>query len=153
MRSLAPADALVYLETNDLAVALQPIVDNKAFEQVAKSKPDFSPLKGVQLAIVLTGFQTSEEKLSDERSIGRIQPHFVAIADTHAWNWQAAGFAEKNLGGFVANIYHNEPTLEKSDKKGGKYFIWTAKDGRKAFALAVDSLPYRHGSCPETVAA
>ena len=121
---------------------MQPIVDNKAFEAVAKSKPDFSALKGVQLAVAVTGFETSEEKLTDEHSVGRIQPHFVAIADTHAWNFQAVGFAEKKLGAFVENIYDSAPTLEKSDKNGGKYFIWTAKDGRKAYALVIDSIIY-----------
>ncbi len=108
----------------------------------AKFKPDFSALKGVQLAVAVTGFETSEVKLTEEQSVGRIQPHFVAIADTHAWNFQAVGFAEQKLGGFVADIYDSEPTLEKSDKNGGKYFTWTAKDGRKAYAQVIDSLIY-----------
>ena len=75
MRSLVPAETLVYLETNDLAAALQPIVDSKPFNEVAKSKPDFSALKGVQLVVAVTGFETSEEKLTDEHSVGRVQPH------------------------------------------------------------------------------
>jgi hypothetical protein len=142
MRALVPAETLVYLETNDLAAALQPIADAKPFKEVAKTKPDFSALKGVQLAVAVTGFETSEEKLTDEHSVGRVQPHFVAVADTHAWNYQAVAFAEKKLGGFVADIYDSEPTLERSDKHGGKYFIWTAADGRKAYALVIDSIIY-----------
>ena len=142
MRTLVPAETLVYLETNDLAAALQPIVDAKPFMEVAKSKPDFSALKGVQLAVAVTGFETSEEKLTDEHSVGRVQPRFVAVADTHAWNSNAVAFAEKKLGSFVANIYDSEPTVEKTDKNGGKYFTWTATDGRKAFALVIDSLIY-----------
>ena len=142
MRSLAPAESLVYLETNDLAAALQPIVDSKPFGEVAKYKPDFSALKGVQLAVAVTGFETSEEKVTDESSIARIQPRFVAIADTHAWSYQAVAFAEQKLGGFVANIYDSEPTLEKSEKHGGKYFVWTAQDGRKAYGLVIDSVIY-----------
>lgn len=142
MRSLVPADSLVYLETNDLAAALQPIIDSKPFNEVAKSKPDLSPLKGVQIAVAVTGFETSEEKVNDEQSIGRIQPRFVAIADTHSWNFQAVGFAETKLGSFVAKIYDSEPTLEQSEKHGGKYFTWTATDRRKAYALVIDSLIY-----------
>ncbi|HRI03990.1 MAG TPA: hypothetical protein PLL77_09625 [Pyrinomonadaceae bacterium] len=142
MRTLVPAETLVYLETNDLAAALQPIVDAKPFKEVAKTKPDFSALKGVQLAVAVTGFETSEEKLTDEHSVGRVQPHFVAVADTHVWNYQAVAFAEKKLGGFVADIYDSEPTLERSDKHGGKYFMWAAKDGRKAYALVIDSIIY-----------
>ncbi len=146
MRTLVPAETLVYLETNDLAAALQPIVDAKPFKEVAKTKPDFSALKGVQLAVAVTGFETSEEKLTDEHSVGRVQPHFVAVADTHAFHYQAVAFAEKKLGGFVTEIYDSEPTLERSDKHGGKYFIWTARanegDGRKAYALVLDSIIY-----------
>ncbi len=140
MRALVPAETLVYLETNDLAAALQPIVDSKPFTEVAKSKPDFSALKGVQLAVAITGFETSEEKVNDEQSIGKVQPRFVAVAYTHAWNYQAVAFAEHKLGSFVADIYNSEPKLEKSDKHGGKYFTWTAADGRTAHALVIDSL-------------
>ncbi len=142
MRSLSPAETLVYLEANDLAGVLQPIVDNKVFEQAAKYKPDLSAIRGVQLAIAVTGFESTEEKLNDDMSIGRIQPRFVAIADTHAWNWQAVSFAETQLGGFVADIYDSDLTRETIDKYGGKYFVWTAGDGRKAFALVIDSIIY-----------
>lgn len=142
MRSLVPAETLVYLEANDLAAALQPIVDSKPFTEVAKSKPDLSALKGVQLAVAVTGFETSEEKLSEEQSVGNIKPHFVAVADTHAWNAQALAFAEQKLGSFVEDIYDSEPKLEKTDARGGKYFIWTAADGRKAYALVIESLIY-----------
>ena len=106
------------------------------------TKPDLSALKGVQLAVAVTGFETSEEKLTDEHSVGRVQPHFVAVADTHAWNFQAVRFAEKKARLLCRKIYDSEPTLEKSDKNGGKYFTWTAKDGRKAYALVIDSLIY-----------
>lgn len=146
MRTLVSADALIYLETNDLAAALQPIIDSKPFNEVAKYKPDLSALKQVQLAVAVTGFETSEEKVTDESSIGSIRPHFVAVADTHAWNFQAVKFAEQKLGGFVARMYDNEPTVEVSDKNGGKYFVWTASSNngasRKAYALVIDSLVY-----------
>ena len=142
MRTLVPAETLVYLETNDLANALQPIVDSRPFMEVAKSKPNFSALKGVQLAVAVTGFETSEEKLTDEHSVGRIQPHFVAVADTHAWHFQAVGFAEKKIGAFVADMYDSEPTLDKPEKNGGRYLTWTAKDGRKAYAFVIGSIIY-----------
>src|SRR6476469_8148710 len=58
MFSLVPADTLVYLETNDLGAAIQPIIDSKPFNDVAKYKPDISAIKGVQLAVAITGFET-----------------------------------------------------------------------------------------------
>lgn len=140
MRTLVPAETLVYLETNDLAAALQPIIDSRPFTEVATSKPDFSALKGVQVAVAVTGFETSEEKVNEEQSVGKVRPRFVAVADTHAWNHQALAFAEYKLGTFLRNIYDAEPQLEKADKHGGKYFTWTAADGRRAHALVIDSL-------------
>ncbi len=142
LRTLVPAETLVYLETNDLAAALQPIVDSKPFSDVVTKKPDFSALKGVQVAIAVTGFETSEVAVTDEQAIGKVQPHFVAIADTHAWQFQTVRFAEQKLGSFVAEIYGSEPTLEKSEKGGGHKLVWTAQDGRKAFAVVSRSLIY-----------
>src|SRR4051794_13426212 len=80
LRLLAPADSLVYLETNDLGAALQPIVDSKGFSEAAKSKPDLSALKGVQLAVAVTGFETSEEQVNQESSVLNFKAHFVAVA-------------------------------------------------------------------------
>ncbi len=134
MRSLVPVETLVYLETNDLAAAIQPVVDSKPFTEAARSKPDLSPLKGVQLALAVTGFETADGE--------SVRPRFVAVADTHAWNYQAVRFAEEKLGSFVEDIYKSEPRLERSDAKGGRFFVWTAGDRRKAYALVVDSMIY-----------
>ncbi|CAN5167910.1 hypothetical protein BH20ACI2_BH20ACI2_02470 [soil metagenome] len=142
MRALVPADSLVYLETNDLAAALRPIIDNEAFTKAAKTKPDISALRGVQLAVTVSGFEMTEEKLTEEHSVGRVQPRFVAIADTHAWNWQAIAFAESQIGAFVMDVYRSDVSQEKIEKHGGTWFTWTANDEQKAFALVIDSLVY-----------
>ena len=105
LRALVPADSLVYLETNDLAAALQPIIDNEAFAKAAKSKPDISGLNGIQVAVAVGGFEMTEEKLTDQHSVGRVQPRFVAIADTHTWSWGAVAFAESQIGSFVIDVY------------------------------------------------
>src|SRR6476469_56432 len=140
LRSLAPADALVYLETNDLGAALQPIVDSKGFVDAAKSKPDLSALKGVQLAVAVTGFETSEEQVNEESSVLDFKAHFVAIVDTHAWQWQTNSFAENQLGEFINKIYGGGAQLDTSPKNGGTEYIWTAEDGRKAYGFVTGSL-------------
>ncbi len=142
LRTLLPADSLVYLETNDLAAALQPIIDSKAFNDVATSKPDLSALRGVQLAVAVSSFETSEEKLTDEHSVARIQPRFVAVADTHAWNWQAVEFAKSRINQFVNNLYGGDAKLGSYEKFGGTYLTWAASDGRKAYALILDGIIY-----------
>jgi hypothetical protein len=140
LKALAPADALVYLETNDLGKTVEPMTTNKPFAQLAARKPDLSVLKGIQLAVAVTGFEISEEKLTEEDHALSFRPRFVAIAETHAWNYQALAFTESKLGEFINQVYGGEVELETSDKNGGRYFTWTAHDGRKAFALVQNSL-------------
>ncbi|QQS34229.1 MAG: hypothetical protein IPM50_06580 [Acidobacteriota bacterium] len=140
MRALVPAETLVYMESNDLAALLQPVVTSRQFSSTAASKPDLSPMKGVQAAVAVTGFELTEEKVNEEQSIAKVQPRFVVVADTKAWNYQAVAFAEHKLGELAAGIFGGEATLEAIDKHGGKFFVWTARDGRKAHALVIDSL-------------
>src|SRR5689334_3121454 len=54
-RTVIPGDALVYLESNDLREALRPITENPKFEAAAKSNPNLDALKGVRVAIAVTG--------------------------------------------------------------------------------------------------
>ncbi|HMJ07925.1 MAG TPA: hypothetical protein VK468_02900, partial [Pyrinomonadaceae bacterium] len=69
-------------------------------------------------------------------------PHFVAVAETNAWSWQATSFAENKLGEFINEVYGGGIELTVTPKDGGKYFVWTAQDGRKAFALVQGSVIY-----------
>jgi len=140
LRKMVPADSLAFLETNDLAKVLNAVADSKAFQEVVKNRPDFSALQDIQLAVAVTGFETSEKQLTEDNSILHFRPHFVAIAATHAWNWQARDFTENKLGEFINDVYGGEVQLESGDKNGGTYYTWTAKDGRKAFAFVQNSL-------------
>lgn len=142
LRTLVPGESLIYLETNDLGRAVRSVTESKPFLELAKEKPDLSALDGIQLAVAVTGFETSEQEITAENSILNFRPRFVAIAETHAWNWQALSFAENKLGEFINEVYGGEISLETSDKYGGSYFVWTAQDGRKAFALVQGSLIY-----------
>lgn len=142
MRSLVPAESLVYLETNDLAAAIQPIIDSKPFTEAAKKKPDLSVLKGVQMAVAVLGFEATEEKLTDEQSVGSVKPRFVAIVDTHAWNYQAVAFAESKLGQFVTDLYGTDVAQDRVDSENGVNLTWTSADGRKSYALVSESLVY-----------
>ena len=139
---MIPADSLVYLESNDLGAVMKPITESPAFREAAKTVPDFSALNGVKLAVAVTGFETKEQPVTDENSVLSFQPRFVAVLDTNAWNFQALSFTENKLGEFINQIYGGEVTLETSDKHDGKYFVWTANDGRKAYALVQGSLIY-----------
>lgn len=142
LRTFLPAETLIYFETNDLGKTLDSLTESKAFSDAAKTKPDFSALKNMQVAIAVTGFESSETQVTDEQKVGKIKPHFIAVADTHSWNSATLPFAENTLGEFVNETYGGEVSLETSDKNGGKYFVWTATDGRKVFAFVEKSLVF-----------
>jgi hypothetical protein len=140
LRTVVPADSLVYLETNDLGKAIRAVTENDSFKNAAKATPDLSVLNGIKLAVAVTGFETKEEQLTEENSVLNFQPRFVAVAETNAWNYQAISFAENQIGEFINEIYGGEVELVSYPKHDGKYFVWTAQDGRKAYGLVIDSL-------------
>lgn len=139
-RSVIPADSLVYLETGDLGRAIGAVVNNPKLKEAATSLPDVSILDGMEMAVAVTGFETSEQVVNEENSVLNFQPRFVAVLETHKWNYQVIGFVEEKLGLFISEAYGGEATLESSDKHGGKFFVWSGQDGRKAYALVIGSL-------------
>ena len=141
-RTVIPGDALVYLETTDLEKTLRAIVDNPKFEAAAKSKPSLSALAGIKMSIAVTGFQASEEAVTEENAIAKFQPRFVAVAETNAWSWQTASFIENQLGEFINNVYGGEIEMERTPRNDGKFYVWTAQDGRKAYAFQQGSLVF-----------
>lgn len=140
VREVVPGDALVYLETQDLGKALHAVTDNDAFRAAAKSLPDFSALNGIRVGVAVTGFETKDIPTPDGPSVLDVQPRFVAVAETNAWNFQAIKFAENKLGEFVNDIYGGGVELERFPRFDGDYFIWTAQDGRKAYGLVIGSV-------------
>lgn len=143
LRSLAPAETLVYLETNDLGKTLESLTEGKAFIELAKEKTNFSALENVQFAVAVSGFETSEQPMGDETAILSFKPRFVAIADAHTWNFSAASIAENQIGRLAREIYGENVKLEKPEKAGAKFFVWTnTDDGRKIFAAVSGSVIY-----------
>lgn len=139
-RTVIPADALVYLESNDLGATLSAITENSKFQQLAKGKPDLSPLSGVKVSIAVVGFAASEQAVDEENSVLNFQSKLVAVAETNAWGWQTRSFIEDKLGEVVNEFFEGSIELEVTTRKDGEYYVWTAQDGRKAYALQQGSL-------------
>jgi hypothetical protein len=140
LRRYAPADSVIYLETNDLEKALNAATENESFKRLTDGKKDFSTLKGIQLAVAVTGFETSEKQITDSKAVLDFRPQFVAVADTHAWEFQAVSLVENQIDGFVRETYGRDAGLEKTEKLGGRFFTWTGPDGRKVHAFVEGSL-------------
>lgn len=142
LRNLAPAETLVYLETNNLGETLQTLTQNPSFQGLSKSTIDFSTLQNIQVAVVVTGFETSEKQVTDESAILNFKPRFALIADTHAWESTAVSLVENQIGRFVKEKYGEDVKLDKGEKNGVKFFHWTSKDGQKIFSSVTGSLVF-----------
>lgn len=142
MRSLVSAQTLVYLESNDLSQALKLITENDKFKKDSASIPDLSALEDLQVAIAVTGFDTSEKQITEEQSILNLKPKFVAVAETHGWSWQVEGLVEGTLNKFVKRAYGEDVKVERRSKTNSEWYIWTAKDGRRSFAAIAGTKVY-----------
>jgi hypothetical protein len=139
LRAFAPSETLIYLESNDLANTLDALTENETFKRLSTNKKDFSALENVKIAVAVTGFESTENAADGGQATLNFKPRFVAVAEADLWNWQALALAENQIGAFVNEIYGGEVDLQISGRYGGRWFEWTSKDNRKAFALVADS--------------
>lgn len=143
LRSLAPAETLVYLESKDLEKTLAALTENKAFGESSETKPDFSFLANTQLAVAVTGFEASKKELTEESEVLNFQPRFAAIADTHRWESTNLSLVESQIAKFARETYGDDAKLEKTEKSGAKWFTWTdASEDRKLFVAVSGSVIY-----------
>ncbi len=140
LKTYAPAETLVYLETNNVAETIQALTQSKSFQELSKTSPNLSALKNIQAAVVVTGFETDEKKLTDESSILRFKPRFALIAETHTWESTAISLVENQIGNFVKEQYGDDVKFDKGEKNGLKFFNWTSKSGEKIFSTVSGSI-------------
>lgn len=141
LRSLAPRDSVIYIETPDIGRLLKTLAENSGAARDAGSL-DPSILDGVELAVAVTGFSASELQVTDAESVLNFKPQFTLIADTHAWSWQVKPILEGSIGKFVATAYGPGTKLETGVRDGFERYTWTAPDGRKAFAAVKGTLVF-----------
>lgn len=138
MRTLAPAETLVYLESNDLGETLRALTENEAWKEAAQAAPDFSAFKNVQIAVAVHGFEASEKQITGESVDLNFKPRFVLIADTHRWQSTAASIAENQIGNFARKTYGDDVKLEKSSKRDAAFFVWAnVNDSKRKLFSAV----------------
>jgi hypothetical protein len=137
LRKFLPNDAIIYLEIENIARALESLTAGQAFQKRAGSAPDYTVFENMQIAVVVTGFEKFEES-----QVLSFKPRFVAIAETHAWSWQTVSLAENQLTNFVRKNFGGDAKLEKTERDGDTFFTWTASDDRRVFAFVRGSLIY-----------
>jgi hypothetical protein len=133
LRTLAPAETLVYLETNDLGNTFKALTESKSWKELATETPNFSYVNQTQIAVAITGFEAK-----GEAPVFQFQPKFVAIANTNLSESNNLSLIETKIGEFVKANYGDDAKLEKLGNK----FIWSDKDGSKVFANTSEQIVY-----------
>lgn len=141
LRSMAPRDSVIYIETPDMGRLLRTLAENSGAARDTESL-DPSILDGVELAVAVTGFSSSELQVTDAESVLNFKPQFTLIADTHAWSWQVKPIVEGSIGKFVISNYGPGTKVETGVRDGFERYTWTAPDDRKAFAAVKGTLVF-----------
>ena len=150
MARYIPSEALVYLEANDLPLALQSYTETAAWRELA---PQFGVRKGFgefgwlsrfladtnlgstetvvfgrgQVAVALFGFSTAAGG-----EAFKIKPLYAVVVETKSS--RAPQFVEKQIGELARNQF-GEISVEKSERDGNAWTIFRSKkDERKIFA-------------------
>lgn len=138
LREAVPAESLAYFEVRDAGSLLRAMTKGDR----AKSARDFSMFDGMDLAVAVSGFETSEQELTGEQSVLNLRFKFGAVAETNRWGWQSKGLIDGPLNAFVLKQMGNAARRSTKAVSYGSLSVWTASDGRQTFAIADGSRVY-----------
>jgi hypothetical protein len=158
MASYAPANSLVYLESDRPLAVVEAIAQTDAWDVVAQviGSPGEHPrqawlqrfvgwtgigpvqsviLSRAQLAVVVTDLGTTAEG-----DTLKIKPQGAVLIETHTAEGRIRSPVEENLKK-LAQMTYGRPTLRRSSIEGVEFIEWTAPEGsRQIIAAIVGSL-------------
>lgn len=154
MAEYAPANALLYLESNRPLGIIEAITDTEAWEIAAQVTA--SPLKRerhpwfqgfirwtglgpvqsvilsrAQLAVVITDLGTTEEG-----DTLKIKPEGAVIIETHTSEHRLRAPVEQNLNK-LARITYSRPNFRRVNIEGSEFMEWTSPQGGRQIVAAI----------------
>jgi hypothetical protein len=148
-----PADALVYLEANDLPGVLEGLTSTDAWRAVARSaglREDFGATGWLARFVARTGIGPADAVVLARAQVGvavlgfeaadvssdapQIRPRLALVAETHTGQGRTISAVEKLVGDFARDTY-GEVKFERAERDGPVFLTWTqAQGGRKILA-------------------
>lgn len=155
MAGYAPADALVYLEANNLTDMLNGLTATDAWQALAPPaglKTNFNqlgwlsravawtgigPAESVvlaraQMAVVVMGLDAAEEP---EQAL-HIKPRVALVVETHTSKGRAQAAVEKLVGDFARRA-HGDARIERKEAEGATLITWPNPQGGLPIIAAV----------------
>ena len=154
MTGYVPADALVYLEANDLPRIAGGLAETDAWRALAEpagvrsglgqvrwlsrvvawtgiGTADAVVLARAQLAVAVFGFDAAEAE-----GTLKIKPRYAVVAETHTSAWRTRSAIEKRVGDFARRAY-GEPRVERKTIDDVEFTTWVAPDGERRIVTAL----------------
>jgi hypothetical protein len=154
MAGYVPADALVYIEANDLPSVLAALTSTDSWRELTSQSgittdytrfvrfsrlaaltgigpADRVVLARAQVAAVVTGFDAVERP----NAILKLTPRVALVAETHTSEWRLRSAVEKLVGGFASKSY-GVPSVEKKEVDGSHVIIWSDPSGSRRQMVA-----------------
>ncbi|HZI19249.1 MAG TPA: hypothetical protein VEY09_11700 [Pyrinomonadaceae bacterium] len=158
MAEYVPADALIYLEINDLPAVARVLASTEAMRAVPPERrrgldwagepwldnlislTGLAPHRSVVLAraqasVAVLGFEAREVGEVGEDSSLRFTPRVAVVAETHTPEWRARSAVEQLVGGLARSTY-GAPSVERKEVDGVGFVSWVspAEPGRRLVA-------------------
>ncbi|HEY0377417.1 MAG TPA: hypothetical protein VGC87_10730 [Pyrinomonadaceae bacterium] len=154
MTAYVPADALVYLEANDLPDIATGVISTDAWKALAPAagirsnlgnigwlsrlaswtgigSADAVVLSRAQIAVVVLGLEAA-----DAGDTLKIKPIYAVVVESHTGEGRLRSAVEKRVGDFARRAYV-EPRVETKETDGAKFTTWVSPDGGRRIVAAV----------------
>jgi hypothetical protein len=154
MTAYVPADALVYLEANDLPDIATGVISTDAWKTLAPAAgirsnlgnigwlsrlaswtgigpADAVVLSRAQVAVAVLGLEAA-----DAGDTLKIKPIYAVVVESHTGEGRLQSAIAKRVGDFARRAYV-EPRVETKEADGAKFTTWSSPDGGRRIIAAV----------------
>jgi len=158
MSAFVPADALLYLEVNDVPLVLKGLTSTDGWKTLAEPagiKPGLGSLGWLGRLAAWTGIGRADTIVYSRMQIAatvlgvgaadggetlNVKPRVAVVVETHTSASRTLFTIEKHVGNFAQHAYVN-PRVESKEIEGTKWIIWSSpSDDRRIIAAITGSV-------------
>lgn len=155
MADYAPADTLVYLESNNLLDVADAIASTDAWKELSPLLPTSGsqpPKRWLTRLISWTGIGPTRTVILSRAQLGTvmldlgakeqgetltIKPEAAILIETHTGELRIRPTVEEALRQFAEKSYH-QPTLKRTSVAGSEFLVWSAPTSERQIFATID---------------
>lgn len=154
MAAYVPADALVYLEADNLPEIVRALSQTDAWKALAPPagiRSDIGEIGWLSRLSAWTGIGSAETvalsraqvaiavlslEAADAGETLKVKPRYAVVAETHMSEWRTRAAVEKRIGDFARRAYKS-PSVERKKIDDIEFITWKAPAGDRQIVAAV----------------